>query len=121
MAVNPFDLVRAINDKTNVDNPALYNPFLSNRAFSYHLDTVLVAAEMNKYPDLPAEVQFAFMNSAVRKGRRYSAWYKEDESPHLQMVMDYYGYSKNKALAALQVLTRDNLRDISKRMDKGGR
>ena len=121
MAVNPVDYVKAINEKKHIDNPALYTPFLANRAFSYHLDTVLIANEMNKYPDLPAELQFSFMNEAVRKGRRFSSWYKEEESPFLEMVMEYYNYSKPKALQALQVLTQENLREISKRMDTGGR
>jgi len=119
--MNPFEYVKAINEKRRVDDPTLYSPFLSNRAFSHHLDTVLIANEMNKYPDLPPEVQFAFMNEAVRKGRRYGSWYKEKENPHLQMVMDYFNYSKNKALAALQVLTQENLKQIKQRMDKGGR
>ena len=121
MAVNPFDYVKAINEKRNIDDPELYTPFLANRAFSYHLDTVLLANEMNKYPDLPPEVQFDFLYHTVRKGRRFSRWYKEEENPHLEMVMEYYNYSKAKALAALQVLTQENLRDIKQRMDKGGR
>lgn len=121
MAVNPFDYVKAINEKRNIDNPSLYTPFLSNRAFSYHLDTILIANEMNKYPDLPSEVQFAFMNEAVRKGRRFSKWYKEDDPPNLELVMNYFGYNKQKALAALQVLTQENLRDIKKSLDTGGR
>ncbi len=121
MAVNPFEFVKSINDKRHVEDPSLYTPFLSNRAFSYHLDTVLIANEMNKYPDLPPEVQFAFMNEAVRKGRRFSSWYKEQETPNLELVMEYFGYSKPKALAALQVLTQDQLRQMKERLDKGGR
>ena len=121
MAVNPFEFVKSINEKKRVDNPTLYSPFLANRAFGYHLDTVLIANEMNKYPDLPPEVQFAFMNEAIRKGRRFSSWYKENEHPHLQMIMEYYSYSKSKALEALQILSQENLKEIQKRMDKGGR
>ena len=66
MAVNPFDYVKAINEKRSISNHSSYTPFLSNRAFSYNLDTILAANEMNKYPDLPPEVQFAFMNEAIR-------------------------------------------------------
>ena len=119
--MNPFEYVKAINEKKHVVDTSLYNPFLSNRSFSYHLDTVLIANEMNKYPDLPPEVQFAFMNEAVRKGRRFSPWYKEKEVPNLDIVMEYFGYNKQKALAALQILTQENLREIKQSMDKGGR
>ena len=121
MAVNPFDLVKAINEKKPVDNPGNYIPYLSNIAFSYSLDTVMLANEMNCYPNLPPDVQFDFMYEVVRKGKRYTKWYKEDDNPHLETVMEYYNYSKQKALQALQVLTQDNIRDIIQLMDKGGR
>ena len=109
MAVNPFDLVKAINEKKEVENTAEYVPYLSNIAFSYSMDTILLANEMNQYPNLPPEVQFDFMWYTVRKGRRYAKWYKEDEHPHLQTVMEYYKYSKQKALAALQTSFRSSL------------
>ena len=121
MAVNPFDYVKAINEKRKISDPSFYNPFLSNRAFSYHLDTILIANEMNKYPDLSPELQFAFMNQFVRQGRRFSSWYKEEDVPNLELVMEFFDCSKQKALQALQVLTQDQLRQIKERMDKGGR
>ncbi len=34
--------------------------------------------------------------------------------------MEYFNYSKQKALEALEVLTQDNIRDIIESMDKGG-
>lgn len=121
MAVNPFDYVKAINEKKTLLEPSGFNSYLAIRSFSYHLDTVLVANEMNKYPDLPPEVQYAFLYENIRKGRRFSPWYKEQEVPHLEMVMEYYNYSKQKALAALQVLTQSDLREIKTKLDKGGR
>ena len=121
MAVNPFDLVKAINEKKPVDDPSEYIPYLSNIAFSYSLDTVMLANEMNCHPNMPPECQFDFMNGTVKKGRRYNKWYKEDENSHLELIMEYYSYSKQKALQALQVLTQDNIRDIIEQMDKGGR
>ena len=123
MAVNPFDLVSAINEKkrVSVEDACAYNPFLSNLAFSYSLDTVMLANEMNCYPNLPPLAQFDFMYSAVRKGKRFDKWYKSKEHPHVEVVMEYYGYSKRKALEALKVLTQENIRDIIDSMDTGGR
>ena len=120
MAVNPFDLVKAINEKRAID-PKDYNPFLSNLAFSQTMDTVLLANEMNRFPNLPPECQFDFLYGTVKKGKRFGNWYKEPDYPHLETVMEYYGYSKQKALQALQVLTQQNIRDIIDSMDKGGR
>ena len=118
--LNPFDYVKSINEKNHIDQVRDYNPYLTNRSLSYHLDTVMIANEMNKYPRLPAACQYDFLYHSVRKSRRYGGWYKDDPNPHLEMVMEYFNYSKTKALAALQNLTQENLREIKKRMDKGG-
>ena len=119
--LNPFDYVKSINEKKYIDEVRDYNPYLTNRSLSYHLDAVMMAQEMNKYPRLPNICQYDFLYQAVRKGRRFGGWYKEEVNPHLEMVMEFYGYSKQKALQALQVLTQDQLRQINERMDTGGR
>ena len=119
--MNPFDYVKSINNKKPVDSMSGYNPFLTNASFSYAMDTVMLANEMNQYHALPPECQYDFLNGSVKKGNRWNKWYKEEKNPHVEMVMEYYGYSKEKALEALQVLTQENLRDIKKLMDKGGR
>ena len=121
MAINPFDYVKAINEKKDVEHPYDYNPFLSNMSFSYSADTVMLANEMNRLHCIPPDAQFKFMFHAVRKGKRYSPWHKEPERPHLETVMKYYGCSKSKALQALQVLTQENIRDMIDTMDGGGR
>ena len=121
MKINPFDYVKAINDKTQVEHLNDYNPYLANGSFSQHLDTIMLANEMNRYPRLPARMQFVFLYHAVRRGRRYGKWYKEPEYPHLEYVMEYFGYSKEKALEAMQVLTQEQLKEIVKSFDKGGR
>jgi hypothetical protein len=121
MAINPFDLVKAINEKKEVEHKFNYNPYLSNMAFSYSMDTVMLANEMNKYPRLSPRMQFDFMYGTVTKGRRFNKWYKEETIPHLEAVMKYFNYSKRKAIEALEVLTQDNIRDIIKSQDTGGR
>ena len=110
--MNPFDFVKAINEKKPVDNPGLYNPYIGNLAFSQSMDSVLLANEMNVLHGLPPEAQFEFLYQALPARRRWGKWYKANEHPHLQLVMDHYKYSKEKALEALQVLTQENIRDI---------
>ena len=48
MKIGPFDYVKSINEKSEMDDLSGYNPFLTNRAFAYHLDTILLAEEMNQ-------------------------------------------------------------------------
>ena len=118
--MNPFDLVKAINEKKEVDNPAEYVPYLSNIAFSYSLDTVMLANEMNQHPNMPPVCQYDFMYHTVKKGKRFNKWYKGDEHPHLEAVMNYFNYSKTKALAALTLLTQADIKKILDSMDTGG-
>ncbi len=119
--MNPFDYVKAINNKKEVEHKREYNPFLTNVSLSYTLDTVLFANEMNRYPNLPPECQYDFLFSSIRKGNRWAKWYKEDKHPHLELVQEYYKCSKERALEYLQVLTQDNLRDMMSNMDRGGK
>ena len=118
---NPFDFVKAINEKKPVDDPSLYNPFIGNLAFSQSMDSVLLANEMNALHGLPPEAQYAFLYGALPARRRWGKWYKADEHPHLELVMEHYKYSREKALEALQVLTQENIRDIIDSHDAGGR
>ena len=118
--MNPFDYVTAIYEKKTIDSMVGFSPYLANHSLSNNLDTVLVANEMNSHPNLPPEAQFDFLYHTVRKGRRYGKWHKPVDPPHLEMVMEYYHCSKQKALQALEILTQANLRDIAKSLDKGG-
>ena len=118
--MNPFDYVRAIEAKTQVSDLSGYVPYLANHSLSNHQDTVLLANEMNCYPNLPPECQYDFLYGTVRKGRRYGKWHKPEEHPHLETVMTYFGYSKQKALEALTVLTQSDIKKMLDSMDKGG-
>ena len=119
--MNPFDYVRSINEKKEVEHLRDYNPFLANMALSHSLDTIMLCNEMNRLPNMPPEAQYEFLYGSVRRGKRYGKWHKPVTQPHLEAVMEYFGYSKQKALEALQVLTQENIRDILKALDHGGR
>ena len=119
--INPFDYVKAIEAKSSMADMSGYVPYLTNHSLSNHLDTVMLANEMNQRPNLPPECQYDFLYGTVRKGRRYGKWHKPEEHPHLEVVMEYFSYSKQKALQALQVLTQQDLRVIMEKMDVGGR
>ena len=121
MSTNPFEYVKSINEKRPVDHTYDYNPYLTNTAFSYSLDTVMLSNEMNRLHGLLPEAQYDFYYESVRRGKRFAKWHKKTEHAHLDAVMQYYGYSKEKAIEALQVLTQDNIRDILSELDKGGR
>ena len=117
---SPFDFVKAINLKTEVDDLVGYVPFLANRAFAMHLDCILIAEEMNQFHSLSPALQFDFYYYAVRKGRRFGFPPKLQDHPQLELVMDYFNYSRKKAEQALELLSESDLCEIRKSVDKGG-
>ena len=118
---SPFDYVKEINTKSDYSYDMTgYVPFLVNRAFAMHLDTIMLAEEMNHYHQLIPQIQYEFYFTAVRKGRRFGFPKKVEEHPQLKVVMEYFNYSKIKAEQALEILSESDLCEIRKSLDKGG-
>ena len=123
---NLIDVLYSINQsKKNLMSdgtvkPGQYLPFLVNKALSSHLDSVLYANEMNKYYSLDKKMQYDFLINSLKPRRRFSPWIKRDTLENLELVKEYYGYSHNKALTALRILTKSQLDEIKLLLYKGG-
>ena len=100
--------------------PRQYQPFIVNKALSQHLDSVLYANEMNKYYSLDRKMQYDFFINSLKPRKRFSPWIKRDTLENLDLVKEYYGYSHNKAIAALRILTKSQLDEIKLLLYKGG-
>ncbi|CAB5221498.1 clamp loader small subunit [uncultured Caudovirales phage] len=126
--MNPFDFVNAINS-TKVDlirdseNPELaeksYNPFITNRALSYFIDTLLYATEMNLASGLDNKLQNDYLINSIRKGKRFSKWSKPIEDSNVSAVQDYYKVNYAKALEISKILTAEQIDLIKIRITKG--
>jgi hypothetical protein len=117
---SPFDYVKSINEKKYEYDLAGYNPFLTNRCFAMHMDTVLYAEEMNQARDIAPSLQYDFYYYAVRQGRRFGFPPKVEDDHRLSIVMNYYQYSRQKAVEAMRVLSDADIMEISRKLDKGG-
>tara|TARA_R110000764_G_scaffold28204_2_gene66358 strand:- start:489 stop:944 length:456 start_codon:yes stop_codon:yes gene_type:complete len=125
--ISPFQFAESISN-TKVDlieteqQEAHYNPFIVNRALSFGHDTVIAANEMNSRPHIDAKMQYDFLRSVIRKGKRYNKWLKPEES-NLEAIQEYFGYSFNKAKEALRILSEEdiNLIKIKLKTSKGGK
>ena len=100
--------------------PRQYRPFIVNKALSQHLDSVLYANEMNKSHFLDKRMQYDFYINSLKPRKRFSPWIKRDTLENLELVKEYYGYSHNKAIAALRILTKSQLDEIKLLLYKGG-
>lgn len=123
--LSPFDFINAITfNKTNLITDDVtekqYLPFMVNRGLSNSMDTVLYANEMNRHSHMDKKMQFTFLLHTVVKRKRYDKWAKKEVVENLEMVKEFYGFSDEKALTALSILTEDQLTAIRKKLDKGG-
>ena len=75
-----------------------YPPYIVNRCLSGHLDCIMFANEMNKFPNLDKDLQYSFYLNTLRKKRRFSPWLRKDKVTDLEIVKQYYGYSTKKHL-----------------------
>ncbi len=125
--MTPFDFINAINltKKNLFEDPQAekdYLPFLVNRGLSYFPDTVLYANEMNRNSGIPKDWQFSFFLNTIPKKKRFSKWHKKDaDSESLTLVKEYFGYSSEKALEALSILSDEQLAMIKEKLYKGGK
>lgn len=125
--MSPFDFLNAINttkkDLLREDplNEKDYSPYMVNRGLSYFSDTVMMANEMNRNSGIPKKWQNDFLLTTISKKKRFSQWHKKDKnSESLQLVMEYYKYSTERAKEVLSIFTDEQIDIIKQRMSKGG-
>jgi hypothetical protein len=75
---------------------------------------------MNQCYDLDPDMQYTFYLNSVRKKKRYSSFIKKTNIADLDYIKEYYGYSTQKAVQVLSVLTQDQINFIKQKLDKGG-
>ena len=103
------------------DTEREYAPFIINKCMSGHLDTVLLANEMNINHSLPKRLQYDFFLNSVRKKKRFSPWLRKDKIKDLDCVKRYYGYSNEKATQALRILSSEQIAFIRSKLEIGGK
>ena len=126
MSIELKDWLNSINfTKENLmEDPDVkkeYPPYIINRCLSGHLDCIMFANEMNKYSFLDKDMQYSFYLNTLRKKKRFSPWLRKDKVTDLEIIKQYYGYSNEKALNALKILTPEQIIFIKQRLETGGR
>lgn len=102
--------------KTEEEIEENYNPFLVNLALSYYRDCIFFVNEMNASSFLPKRMQHDFLFHGLRKYKRPFAgkWAKKVSVENMELIQKTFGFSPTKALAALKVLTPEQIDEIKK-------
>jgi len=96
-----------------------FNAYMVNKAFSYGVDTILYANEMNKLYDLPLKMQYDFYFYGLDKRKRYNPWAKKETLNNIDTIKEYYGCGTKKAEQYAKVLTPEQIELIEQRTGKG--
>ena len=118
---NPFAFVDSISQtKNNLMEEGVpeeeYNPFLSNRGLSYHIDTVLYAQEMNVFHFLDKRLQYEYLLHSVRQRKRWGKWSKADvqELEKVSLISWRYGVSTKKAKEIMTLFSDEQITTMRK-------
>ena len=98
-----------------------YNSFMVNRGLSYFNDTVLMANEMNRYHQIDSRLAFDFLINIIRKKKRFSKWNKPSILSDVEVIKQYYGYSNQKARQIINLISSDQINELRKKVNKGGK
>ena len=98
-----------------------YPPFIVNKCLAPFPDSIHLVNEMNINCHLDHKLQFDFLLNSLRARKRFTPWLKASKIDDLEYVKEYYGYSNEKAKTALNILSKEQIETIKKRLDKGGK
>jgi len=129
MSDNPFQWVNEvtmcrdpIRGSENPDRAERdYNAFFTNRSLSYHTDAVMYVNEMNCAHSLDNQLQVDYLINSLRPRKRFAKWAKPVKTEDLEAVREYYGINQARAQEVLSILTPDQLVELKKRIERGGR
>ena len=98
-----------------------YPPFIVNKCVAPFPDTIHLVNEMNIHHHLDNKLQYDFLLNTIRSKKRYAPWVKASKLKDLEYVKEYFGYSNEKAKAALKILDNEQINTIKSSLNKGGR
>lgn len=124
--MGPFEYLNSINyTKKDLmvgqEEENSYNAFMVNRGLSQFYETTLIANEMNIHPHIDNRMQYDFLRNIIRKKKRFTGWAKKEKIDKVDLVMEYYGYSREKSLQVLPLLSEDEISYIRNKLSKGGK
>jgi len=98
-----------------------YSPYIINKCLAPFNDTIMLVNEMNMRHHLDSKLQYDFLLNTIRSKKRYAPWVKASKLKDLEYVKEYFGYSNEKAKAALKILDNEQINTIKNSLNKGGR
>lgn len=99
-----------------------YSVFMVNRGLGQHLDTILLANEVNKRPNMSEQMHHDFLFHSVDAKRRYGKWAKSDETDKdlIEFLQHEYQIGKEVALEYIKVMGKDAVQRMKDELQETG-
>lgn len=101
----------------NVEFP--YNSWRTNSTLSNYVDTVIHANMMNMNGHLDKKLQYDYLFHSIRAKKRFFKKTKPLDNSDFLIIKDYYKYNNRRTLEVLDILTKEQIKIIKNRKDKG--
>lgn len=121
-----FDVIKNINTikdaskDTRENLLSVYDPFVVNKAFSLHLDTILYSNEMNINSHISKQMQYDYYMNSIRSRNRWAKWPKSTKENHdiVRCIMVEYNVNFKSAFNIYKILTGEELSEIKEKYKK---
>lgn len=125
--ITPFDFINDISGQKEYifseDTERAYSNYLVNRGLSQHIDTILLANEMNKRPSIDSLMHHDFLFYAVSKKKRYGKWARDskENEESLQLIMTEYCVNRSVAQQYMAVLDKSDIKALKTKYSNQGK
>ena len=97
-----------------------YVPYMTNKAFSFHIDSLFYANDMNIYSDLDKAIQYDYYFHSLSKKKRYSKWFKPDNEERVLKIQQFFECNKDVAIEYMNILGKEEIDSIVEKMKSTG-
>tara|TARA_B100001113_G_C21023164_1_gene584448 strand:+ start:546 stop:923 length:378 start_codon:yes stop_codon:yes gene_type:complete len=123
--MSPFAYVNSISYSKKIKSlspldESIYNTFITNRNFSYFVDTILIANEINMRHTADKKLQYDYLLNKIRPRKRFSKWNKHVTNGNIELIKEYYKVNDIKAKTILTLLSEQQIDHIKTKLSKGG-
>ena len=118
---NAVSYTKDIDQFTQGEIDKDYKPFVVNRMISQYKNLVILANEMNIRSDIEKEHQIRFYMATIPKDKRRALWVNKEKDDDLEIVMQYYEITQEKADPYLRILSTEQIQELRNRLIVGGK
>lgn len=97
-----------------------YNPWRTNIVLSNYSDTILYVNEINNNKHLDYKLQYDYLFHSIKQKKRFFKKTKTFPIEDLSIIQEYYGYNPRKAKEVADLLTKEQIKILKAKLDKGG-